>query len=101
MLPVATNCGIVKYTTNQTKKFQQAIFMDDKICCFGGGEGAEILRMDQGNRDAPPAIPHAEQAMGDLDLALRLGPAEPTGLAVPIADGPLLALDFKEYICSA
>lgn len=37
-----------------------------RICCFGGGEGAEILRMDQGNRDAPPAIPHAEHAMGDI-----------------------------------
>lgn len=34
--------------------------------------------MDQGNPDAPPAIPHAEQAMGDLDLALRLGPPSPT-----------------------
>ncbi|PHU02098.1 hypothetical protein BC332_27349 [Capsicum chinense] len=33
--------------------------------------------MDQGNPDAPPAIPHAEQAMGDLDLALRLGPPSP------------------------
>ncbi|KAK4337476.1 hypothetical protein RND71_043803 [Anisodus tanguticus] len=40
--------------------------------------GPEILRMDQGNPDAPPAIPHAEQAMGDLDLALRLGPPSPT-----------------------
>ncbi|KAG5599192.1 hypothetical protein H5410_030562 [Solanum commersonii] len=37
-----------------------------------------VLRMDQGNPDAPPAIPHAEQAMGDLDLALRLGPPSPT-----------------------
>ncbi|KAK4736993.1 hypothetical protein R3W88_000690 [Solanum pinnatisectum] len=34
--------------------------------------------MDQENPDAPPVIPHAEQGMGDLDLALRLGPPSPT-----------------------
>ncbi|PHU17019.1 hypothetical protein BC332_12714 [Capsicum chinense] len=33
--------------------------------------------MDQGNPDALLAIPHAKQAMEDLDLALRLGPLSP------------------------
>ncbi|KAK4343835.1 hypothetical protein RND71_036929 [Anisodus tanguticus] len=35
--------------------------------------------MDQGNPYAPPSIPHAlNRAMGDPDLALRLGPPSPT-----------------------
>lgn len=74
---------------NETENTAMICFMDSYIISspnevvpnVTGSElvgGPEILRMDQGNPDAPPAIPHAEQAMGDLDLALRLGPPSPT-----------------------
>ncbi|KAG5606577.1 hypothetical protein H5410_028069 [Solanum commersonii] len=40
--------------------------------------GPDVFRMDQGNPDGSPAILHVEQAMGDLDLALRVGLPSPT-----------------------
>ncbi|KAF3644602.1 putative organic cation/carnitine transporter 4-like [Capsicum annuum] len=60
------------------RKYKKLPDFRTKMKDDGQCRGAEILRMDQGNPDALPAIPHAEQAMGDLDLALRLGPLSPT-----------------------
>ncbi|KAJ8570268.1 hypothetical protein K7X08_033930 [Anisodus acutangulus] len=72
----------VELMVEKESAFRQATQCPNKVVPNVSGsklvEGPEILRMDQGNPDAPPAIPHVEHAMGDLDLALRLGPPSQT-----------------------